>query len=471
MALAYWLVDLLVAIAPADIPRLEDIRLSGAALLASLFCTLLTTIIFGLLPALTVSRFNLNETLNDGSGKLAGSRAGNRLRSILIVCEVALTLILLTSSTLILRSFVNLSRAPLGFDPGNVLTMQLRLTGEKYNKVEARREFFRELIERIEARPGVEAASGVLIRPLEGIEGWDVDFKLEGQSPDEAEKNPDSNFESINPHYFRALGITLKAGRGFDTRDQSDSPPVAIVSEALAKKYFGSIENAIDKRLELGLANSMNETWTTIVGVAGETRYRELQNSRLEIYVPHTQSATNFNHFVVRSTLDKANALALVKRELAAIDPLLAVSRVATMDEQVASQLARPRFSAMLLNWLAGLAMLLAAVGIFGVMAYSVAQRTNELGLCIALGAQPRNILWLVLSQGMKLAAAGVFLGLLAAAVVTRWLGSLLHGVSATDPLTFILIALILIFVALLACWIPARRAMKVDPMIALRSE
>ncbi len=468
--LAYWLVELLKAIAPSDIPRLEDVRISGAVLLVSLLCTIVTTAIFGLLPALSASRFNLNETMNEASGRMTNSRAGSRLRGALVVGEVALTIVLLAGSILILRSFVNLLRVPLGFNPHQVLSMQLRLTGPKYRAVEARREFFRQLVERVEAQSGMVAASGVLIRPLEGTVGWDLDYAVEGQSLDDARKNATSNYESITPHYFRTFEIPLRAGRAFEAQDKADNPLVVIVSQNLAERFFGSAEAAIGKRLKFDPSDP-EEQWRAIVGVAGDVRYRELQTSRLDIYVPHAQSTPSLNHFAVRTTIDPANALALVKREVAALDPDQAVSRVATMDELAATQLARPRFSAVLLNWLAGLAMLLAALGIFGVMAYAVAQRTSELGLRIALGAQPGNIMALVLKQGMKLAMLGVLLGLVGAVGITRWLTSLLFGVTVTDPLTFALIALVPIVVATLACWIPARRATKVDPLMALKYE
>jgi putative ABC transport system permease protein len=468
--LAIKLIEFLVAIAPADIPRLENVHLSGPALLVSLLCTITTTIIFGLLPALSVSRFNLNETLNEASAKLTGARTGNRLRGALIVSEIALTLVLLAGATLILRSFVNLSRAPLGFNPHNVLTMQLRLTGARYGKVEERREFFRRLIERLEAQPGVEAASGVLIRPLEGTVGWDLQFSVDGQSLDEALKNPKVNYESINPHYFRTFYLPLKAGREFDSHDQADSQRVVIISETMATKFYGSSANALGKRLKLDPQES-DSPWLLIVGVAKDARYRELQSTWLDVYVPHTQSTASLNHFAVRTNLETAGALALVRREVAALDPLLAVSRVATMDDLLAVQLARPRFSAVLLNWLAGLALALAAIGIFGVMSYSVAQRTNELGLRIALGAQSRDIMKLVMRQGIQLTAVGVTIGLAGAAALTRLLESLLYGVSATDPATFGGITILLIVIAFLACLIPAWRATRVNPIIALRHE
>ncbi|MBV8856416.1 MAG: ABC transporter permease [Acidobacteria bacterium] len=470
LLLASWLVELLAALAPADIPRLEDVSLSGAAVVASVTFTLITTAVFGLLPALSASRFKLSETLSEAGGKLTNARAGKRLRGALVVGEVALTLVLVAGATLILRSFLNLSGVPLGFDPRGVLTMQLRLTGSKYGKPEARREFFRQLIERLEARPGVVAASGVLTRPLEGTVAWDNKFAAEGQPAEEARHNPDANFEIVNPHYFKTFAIPLKAGREFDERDRENVEPVVVVSESLAERYFGSAAGAVGKRIKLE-PESDEEPWRTVVGVAGDVRYRELQATRLDIYVPHAQGTANLNHFAVRSTLSSSDALALVRREVAALDPELAVSRVATMEEQVAARLARPRFTAVLLNWLASMALLLAGVGIFGVTAYAVAQRTRELGLRVALGARPRDILTLVVWHGLKLAALGILPGLLGALLLTRWLSSLLYGVSATDPLTYAGVAALTACVALLACIIPARRATKVDPMVALRYE
>ncbi len=467
--LAGWLIKLLILVAPEDIPRIEDIQLNLTVLLFSLGVTLLTAFIFGVLPALTVSKLNLNETLSEGGNKMSGERTGLRTRSALVIAEVAVTVVLLAGATLILRSFVNLSSVNLGFDPRNVLTMQLRVQGEKYGKPEARREFYRQLIERLEAQPGVEAASAVLIRPMEGPVGWDTPFMLEGQSEAEAKKNRVPNFEAITPHYFRTFKIPIKAGREFSDFDTDQTQRVVIISERMAQTLFGSGVDPLGKRLRF---NGRDASWLTIVGITGDVRYRELQDVRFDLYIPFAQWGSAFvNHFAVRTATDPTAFVATMRREVAALDPAQAVTSLATMEQKVAQNLARPRFSAVLLNWLSGLALVLAAVGIYGVLAYSVAQRTGELGVRIALGAQGRDILQLVIGQGMRLVLIGVGIGLVASFGLTRLLKTLLFGISATDPLTFGGIALLLLLVALLACWLPARRATKVDPMVALRHE
>ncbi|MEK6299731.1 MAG: ABC transporter permease [Acidobacteriota bacterium] len=470
--LAHWLIKLLIRVAPNDIPRVEDVELNVTVLLFSLVVTLLTVILFGLVPALTASRLNLNQALNEGSTKMSGERHGLRARSAMVICEVAVTVVLLAGASLILRSFVNLSTVNLGFDPHNVLTMHLRVQGANYAKPEARREFFRQLIERLEAQPGVEAASAVLIRPMEGTAGWDTPFTLEGQSVADAQENRVPNFEAVTPHYFQTFRIPIKAGREFNEQDTEQSPLSAIISETMAKTLFGPGVDPLGKRLRLGTEPSDSPSWRTIVGVAGDARYRELQDVRFDLYFPFAQWPSAFvNHFAVRTTTDPAALLTTVRREVAALDSSQAVTRVATMDQLVAANLAQSRFSAVMLNWLSGLALLLAAIGIYGVLAYSVARRMSEFGIRLALGAQPGDILKLVIGQGMRLVTAGLVLGLAASFVLTRLIAKLLYGVSATDPLTFSGIALLLTAIALFACWLPARRATRVDPITALRCE
>jgi len=344
------------------------------------------------------------------------------------------------------------------------------LQGAKYyRKPEERREFFRRLIERLEALPGVEAASVVLFRPMEGKVGWDTPFTLEGQSEAEAKKNRVSNFEAVTTHYFRTFKIPIKAGREFNEFDTNQSLPVVIISETMAKTLFGPGVAPLGKRLKLDFRDA---PWLTIVGVVGDARYRELQDVRFDVYIPFEQWGSALaNHIALRTTTDPAATLAAVRHEVAALDPAQAVTRVATMEQLVASNLARPRFSAALLNWLSGLALLAAAIGIYGVLSYSVAQQTGEFGIRLALGARGSDILRLVIGQGMRLVAAGLALGLASSFVLTRLIANLLFGVSPTDPLTFAGNALAVLLVALLACWLPAQRATKVDPLQALRHE
>ena len=468
--LASWLIQLLIRVAPSDIPRIEEVGLNGTVLFFSLVATLLTAILCGLVPALTTARLDLNQALSEGGSKMSGERSGLRTRSALVIAEVAVTVVLLAGATLILRSFVNLSRVDLGFDPHHVLTMHLRVQGAKYGQPEARREFFRQLIERLEAQPGVVAASAVLIRPMEGTAGWDTPFTLEGQSVAQALKNRVPNFEAVTPHYFRTFRIPIKAGREFTDEDTNQSPLTAIISETMAKTLFPGVD-PLGKRIRLGAA-APEDPWRTIVGIAGDVRYRELQNVRFDLYFPFAQWPSAFvNHFAVRTTTEPAALLATVRREVAAIDPTQAITRVATMDELVAANLAQSRFSAVLLNWLSGLALLMAAIGIYGVLAYSVARRTGEFGIRLALGAQAGDILRLVIGQGMRLVVVGLVLGLTASFALTRLIAGLLFEVSPTDPWSFAGIVLLLMAIALFACWLPARRATKADPMVALRHE
>ena len=469
VALAFWLVRLLVRVAPADIPRIEEVSLNLPALLFSLGATLATALLCGLVPALAAARLDLNQALNEGGGRMAGAQSGRRTRNALVIAEVAVTVVLLAGATLILRSFVNLRRLDPGFDASNTLTMHLRLQGTRYATPEARREFFRRLIERLEAKPGVEAASAVLIRPMEGHAGWDVSFALEGQSEAEARKNRVPNFEAVTPHYFRTIRLPLRAGREFSEFDTETSEPVVIISETMARTLFGAGVDPIGRRLKLDLRD---EKPRAIVGVVGDTRYRALQDARFDMYIPFAQWGPGFvNHFAVRTRVDPKSILPAVRSEVAALDPGQAITRVATMADLVDAQLAQPRFSAVLLNWLSGLALLLAGLGLYGVLAYSVAQRTGEFGIRLALGAQGRDILQSVVGQGMRLALIGVGIGLVASVGFARLLKTLLFGVGAADPLTFAAITLLLLLVALLACWLPARRATKVDPLVALRHE
>ena len=468
--LAHWLLALLLYVAPSDIPRIEEIRINAPVLAFTSVVTALTALIFGLVPALLASKTDFNESLKEGGAKMAGERQGSRLRGALVIAEVAITLVLLAGAGLIFRSFINLRQVPLGFEPQNVLTMHLKLQGESYRDVRQRDDFYQRLLERLEAQPGVVAAGAILIRPLEGPIGWDMPYAVEGQSLDEARRNPVPNYEVITPNYFRAMGIPLIRGRAFSAHDTGESEPVVIISETMARRAFAPGADPLGQRLRLDPANPESK-WLTVVGVVGDARYRELNDIRLDVYVPYRQTRVPVRYLVVRTATDPNELTPIARRELAALDPNQALTGIMTMEQLVADALARPRFNSLLLGLLGLLTAALAAVGIYGVMNYSVARRTQEIGIRMALGAQGSDVLRLVVKQGMRLVMIGLAVGLAAAFTLTRLMTSLLYGVGALDPITFAVILLLLTAVALMACYIPARRAMKVDPMEAIRYE
>ena len=463
--LAYWILDALISLAPADIPRIEAVEINLPALLGACGLTLLAALVCGLGPALIASKVNLVEALNAG-GKIGGEQRGKRLRGALAVAQIAITLALLIGAGLVSRSFFNLQRIDTGFDQRNAMTFQLQLHGGKYPDVEKTRDYFRQLLERIEARPGVVAAGAVLMRPLEAPVGWFVRYATDGQSTDEMMRNAILNCVSVTPHYLRAIGTPLKAGRDFTEQDDGDAPQVAIISETMARNAFAPGVDPIGKRVNIG-----GQGWLTIVGVAADARLIDLKDARWNVYVPYRQSASPVSYVAIRAASDPAALMATVRREVAALDPEQAVMSAMTMEQRVSASLARPRFNALLLNLLSALAAALAAVGIYGVISYSVAQRTREIGIRLALGAKRSDVLRLVIRQGMALVGGGVAIGLAASWALTRLMQGLLYGVSATDLLTFAGAALLLGAVAAAACWLPARRATKVDPMVALREE
>ena len=468
--LAYWLIDLLVYLAPGDVPRIDEVALDAPVLIFACGVTLATAVIFGGVPALVASQTNLNETLKEGGAKLAGERGGKRLRDLLVVAEIAITVVLLVGAGMILRSFLNLRDVPLGFEPRGVLTMQLKLQGRKYAAPQQSQEFYRRLLERLEAQPGVIAAAAILIRPLEGTIGWDVPYATESQTPDEARRNEVPNYEVITPHYFRAMNIPFTRGRDFTEQDTAQTPPVVIISEPLAQRIFPAGVDPLGRRIKLDLSET-GSPWLTIVGVVGDARYRQLEDTRFDVYVPHKQSSAGVKYLTIRTASDPAAFASIVRRELAVLDPEQAVTGVATMEQLVARTLARPRFNTLLLALLGLLALTLAAVGIFGIISYTIAQRTHEIGIRIALGAQRRDVLRLVMNQGLRLIVSGLAIGLTAAFVTAGVMKSLLYGVAASDPLIYCVVTFALVVVASLACYVPARRAMKVDPMEALRYE
>jgi putative ABC transport system permease protein len=467
LLLALWGMDVLVAAGPSDIPRVAQAGLDARVLAFTLLISVLTGIAFGLAPALQASRPDLTGALKEGSrGATEGPRR-SRVRSALVVAEVAVSLVLLISAGLLIRSFVRLMQNDPGFDPARVVALDIPLGRMRYNTPEKQADFFARLVSRVRAMPNVEAAGLVSNLPL-GNSIDELTFNIDGRPPFPPGAMPQAHYTIVSPGYFEALKIPLRSGRMFTEHDDARSPNVMLVSEELARKYFPG-ENPIGRRLITDAAVPPFE----IVGVVGDARRVSLAaEAEPEFYVPFGQAAQRRTNLVVRSdTGDAATLTATLRGAVAELDKDQLIWQTRTLDQLVAASVAGRRFNMTLLGLFASVAMLLAALGLYGVMAYSVTRRTHEIGIRMALGARGSDVLRMVVGQGMRLAAVGVAVGLAAAFAVTRVLASLLYGVTATDPLTFAGLAGLLGAVAFLASYIPARRATKVDPMVALRYE
>jgi len=421
-------------------------------------------------PALNASRVDVNENLKDGGRSATAGRQRQRFRSALVVSEFALALVLLAGAGLLVRSFIDVLAIDPGFDPKNVLSMRVSLEGPHYADDKVAITFFRNLLARVEALPGVERASVSVSLPLVGWDG--MGFITEENPNVPLSKGPDGNYQTISPDFFRTLKVPLLRGRFFTDADRERTTPVAIINEASAREFWPGAD-PVGKRLK-ELSEGEHAPWRTIVGVVGNVRRNDLVDPpRPEHYVPFTQLPWSLRprELLIRASGDPARVANAVRAEVAALDKDQPVAEIQTLDRIVSNVLSVRRFSTVLLAIFAALALVLAAVGISGVMAYSVAQRTHEIGIRVALGARRSAVLKLVLGQGLRLAAAGVALGLAASLALTRFLATLLYGIEATDPLTFAGVTLFLVLIALAASYLPARRAMDVDPMTALRHE
>jgi putative ABC transport system permease protein len=468
LLLAVWGIDLLLAFSPASIPRKHEIRVDGAALVFTFTVALITGVLFGLAPAFQVSRFNLNETLKEGARGSTGSR--NRVRSLLVVAEVALSLILLIGAGLLIRSFARLTATDAGFNPQNVAAINLSVSSSRYSEVDKQGRFFKQVIENVRAIPGVTSAGAVSELPLAG--GEEIDgFLVEGApTPKAINDTPLADFRFVDEDYFKTLAIPLVAGRAFTEHDNETAARVAIISEGLARRYFGD-QDAVGKRIKAGDLDE-KAPWTTIVGVVKDVKHSGLDaDARPQLYVPYQQKLWGRLVIVARSTTDAATLFPALREAVWKVDKDQPITSLRMMSDYLNDSVSQQRFNVVLLAAFALLALILASVGIYGVMSYSVTQRTHELGIRMALGARRGDVFRLVVMEGMRLALGGVALGLAGAFAATRLMASLLYGTSATDPLTFVIISLILTGVALAACFVPARRATRVDPMIALRYE
>jgi putative ABC transport system permease protein len=468
MGLAVWGVELLLALAPRDLIGLEGISVDYRVLVFTLGVSILTGLLFGLAPAIESSRLNLNEALKEGGRGGTHDGRTTRLRNLFVVAEIALALILLIGSGLMIKSFLRLQTVDPGFRTDNLLTARVLLPDTKYKEPEQRIAFFKQVLERIRQLPGVKDASAASFLPFTGLAAA-TSFTIEGAPPPAAGQKPSADVRVIDPGFFRTMGIPLLKGRTFTEREASEPAGVVIINETMAERYFPG-EDPIGKRVLIAMSSPIVPT--EIIGVVGNVKHEGLDSEvKALAYWPHPQLPYSGMSLVVRTSSDPTQLAGAIEREVQAIDKDQPITDVRTMDQLLSESTARMRFSASLLSIFAGLALVLAAVGIYGVMSYSVTQRTHEIGIRMALGARASDVLKMVVGQGMLLAVIGVGLGLVAAFALTRVISSLLFGVSATDPLTFGVLALLLTVVAFLACFIPARKAAKVDPMVALRYE
>jgi len=465
--LGVWGVDAIVRLLPAEMPFWMVFDVDRRVLGATLAVSILTGIIFGLVPALQASSPRLGETLKENSRSASGGVRSARLRSTLVVTELVLSVVLLIGAALMIQSFVRMRTAKLGFEPADVLTFQMSLEGERYATDTARVQFYDQLTDRLAALPGVERAGGIAWLPVRSCCSW-VDYEPVGKTFTSTDR-PNALYNVVTPGFFQAAGVSVLAGRAFTREDGMSAPRVAIVSKAFADREWRG-ENPIGKQLRLGENDTIPETVVGVVASFVQDR-RVTDNFRPQVFVPLAQTARRGMYFAVRASGDPATLAAAVRTEVKRMDADLPLAELKTMPRVIAERMFEPRVYGLMFTIFAVCALALAVIGIYGVMAYSVAQRTHEFGVRIALGAQPRDVLLLVLRGGIRLVVLGIAIGVPAAFAMGRGLSGLLYGVGGSDPMTFLGVPVVLGTVALLASTVPARRATRVQPIIALRNE
>ncbi len=464
LVLAGWGVAMIARLQIAEVPRLSQVGLDSRVFFFAVLVSLLTGIVFGLLPALQVSTPSLNESMKE-AGRHASA---GRLRSALVIAETAMGLMLLVGAGLLMRSFFQLLRVNPGFESSHVLSLNFILPSARYSD-DQQVHFYENLLPKLQTLPGVNSAAAVTPLPL-GADRLRISFQIDGR-PVAAADEPAAEFRAVSPGYFHTMGIPLLQGRNFTERDDSKAPGVIIINQELARQYFPN-ENPVGKRMQAEFSITGKPQMREIVGVVGNVKSRSLkQEVDPEYYVPLSQGLISTPSIVVKTAADPWTIAGAVRKQIAAMDSELAVFDVKSMDDYVAASLGQPRFNTLLLGLFASMALLLTAVGLYGVMAYSVAQRTHEIGIRMALGAGRDDVMRMVLRSGLRLTAIGLIIGVLGAAALGRVLASLLYQVKPQDPLTFIAVCGVLVAVGLAATYVPARRAMAVDPMVALRYE
>ncbi len=462
--LARWGVDALVALGPA-LPGGENVGLNGPVLAFALALGLGTTLLFGLAPALSISKPDVNETLRGGRTTSDGPHR-QRMRSVFVVSQVALSLVLLIGTGLLVRSFAGLVTVNPGFDPHGLISLEYRLPANRYSDPAAQAEFHRRVAEAASALPGVTSAAVVSGLPFSGNGRLTV-VAIPGQADPLPGEEAKAMANRISPRYFETMGIPLLAGRGFTDADSADSPRVTLVNQTLARKFWGD-EDPIGRQIAFP---SLNAT-ATVVGIVGDAKHGDLAETQFsQAYIPYPQDPGIFGTLVARTDGDAMSFSNAVRGAVWSVDRDQPVWKVRTVESLVEGNLASAKFLMTLMAIFGALALILTALGIYGVVSYSVSRRTQEIGIRMALGAQALDVLRMVLRGGLALAVTGVGVGLAAAFALTRLMSSLLYGISATDPWTFAAVPVLLVAVVLLACFVPARRAAKVDAMVALRHE
>ncbi|MGC1613639.1 MAG: ABC transporter permease [Candidatus Acidiferrum sp.] len=469
LLLAVWGTAALATLPSLGIPRLASAGVDARALAFALAVSVFTGILFGLVPAVHASRFNLLGSLKEGGRTATEGTGGSRMRALLVISQVSLAVVLLIGASLLIESMFHLLHESPGFDPQGVLAFNLDLPDARYGKPEQSADFFKELLGRIRTVPGVKDASAVMPLPL-SENSLRTSFEIEGR-PMAKSDLPRTFIRAVGLDYFKAMRIPLLAGREFTERDDRHAPHVIIINQTLARKFFPN-ESAIGKHMKPGMSAGKTDSRCEIIGVMGDVKHRNLwQPPDPESYVPYDQNPIGAMDMVVRTEGDPMTLLPAMRAQVLALDAELPIYKAQRMEDYVAASVAQRRFTGLLCSIFAGAGLLLAVIGLFGVMAYSVAQRTHEIGVRVAVGAEKADILQMILREGMAITLAGIGIGLLGAFGLSSILKSQLFGVSATDPLTFLGVIMALAVVALAACYIPARRATRVDPMVALRYE
>ena len=471
LVVSVWAVDLFIKLSPGDIPRLSeasvDLRLLGFTLLVSL----LTGVGFGLLPAFQATRTNLNTSLKEGGTKASEGRQRRSARNILVVTEIALAQVLLVGAALLAISYVRVTQIKPGFNPDRVLTAKIAPSTKKYPDPKSRSTFYTTVLDRLRSLPGVESAGMVMNLPLTGS-SMNRGFRVEGRPEPKADENVTMDYQIVSPDYFSTLEIPLKRGRGVSEADTETSERVIVINQTMARRYWPN-EDPIGKRMAIG-ESSKETSWRTIVGVVGDSRHASLSETPVPTaFIAYRQDLESWPRmgFVIKAKTDAASLTSVVRRELAAVDPAQPVYAIEPLENLLHTSVAQRRFIMLLLGSLSAIALILAMVGVYGVISFSVSERTQEIGIRMALGARAVDVLRMVLGQGMRVTLVGIVIGLGAAFALTRLLSSLLFEVSPTDVRTFSIVGVLLGAVAFFACYVPARRATKVDPIIALRYE